>query len=339
MQAYLFCKNSTALNEVLSTILAPYSKVFILVDSHTAIDCLPILKIEKLVDIITIPASEENKNSTQLLKIWEVLTTNFADRKSVLINLGGGMITDIGGFAASCYKRGIDFINIPTTILAQVDASIGGKTGIDFAGYKNQIGAFSFPIQTIIAPLFLDTLPQREYKSGIAEMLKHYLIADENAFTTFVNSTKISDEQIENAIAIKLKFVEADPMEKNIRKALNFGHTIGHAIESFLLNKNEDILHGEAVAAGMICESFIAYKKGLITIENLVQIKEKIDEIFPLIPIHENDFDAIIGYALQDKKNENSKVNFTLINGIGDYLINQTADSLLMKDALKFYGQ
>ncbi|MCC6690576.1 MAG: 3-dehydroquinate synthase, partial [Bacteroidia bacterium] len=243
---------------------------FILVDQNTIVHCLPYLIAEvkslKNAEIIEIESGEQNKNIKVCIELWKVLGEYQANRKSVIINLGGGVICDIGGFVASTFKRGIEFINIPTTLLAQVDASVGGKTGIDFNNFKNEIGVFNNPSAVIVNPYFLKTLSKKEYLSGFAEIIKHALIAD-LAYWEKILKTELSDEVgiaelVKQSIAIKRKVVESDPHEKGLRKILNFGHTIGHALESYFLEKNESIvLHGEAVAAGMICEAYLSFRK------------------------------------------------------------------------------
>src|SRR5690606_38544696 len=261
----------TTLNDVLGQ--KGYQSVFFLVDDNTHEHCLPLLLSEIheniLIEIIEIPAGEESKAIEIAVQVWETMSETQASRKSLMINLGGGMITDMGGFIASTFKRGIDLINIPTSLLAMVDASVGGKTGIDLNGIKNLIGTFAMPELTLIHPEFLQTLPEREFRSGLAEMLKHGLIHDKNHWLELIeieNFDFISiDYLIEKSVKIKQEIVEKDPFENGIRKILNFGHTIGHALESQLLQTENPLLHGEAISVGMMVESILSYENELIS--------------------------------------------------------------------------
>src|SRR5476651_2043255 len=264
-----------------------YSRFFVLTDENTAKHCLPLLR-EKLgsadnFDIIEINAGEESKDINFCIGVWKMLIDFGADRQSLLINLGGGVISDLGGFAASTFKRGIDFVHVPTTLLSQVDASVGGKTGIDIDSIKNIIGTFTQPKAVFIEYGFIDTLPARQILSGVAEMLKHGLIADAAYWELLKNSDlkKPTAELIYLSIAIKNKVVIEDPHEKGIRKALNFGHTIGHAIETYSLINDEDHLsHGEAIAIGMICEAYLAHKKTGLPAEDLQEITETLNTLY-----------------------------------------------------------
>jgi 3-dehydroquinate synthase len=302
-----------------------YSQVAILVDENTKKDCLPIL-IENNISlknalVIAIPSGEKNKNIIQCQLIWEELSKANFDRNSLLINLGGGLVGDIGGFAASCYKRGIQFIQIPTSLLAMVDASIGGKLGFDFNNLKNQIGLFNNPATVLIYPEFLKTLDQRQIKSGYAEVLKHALIADKNYWDKLLKISIVDtdwEDIILRSIEIKKKIVEEDPEENNIRKILNFGHTIGHAIESYYLEEGQDILHGEAIALGMILESKMSEisesEKQLI--ENYITKNLNIPKT-PSLTVLEK-------WIIQDKKNNDGKIQFSLLENLGSCSYNQT---------------
>ena len=321
-----------------------HSSVFILVDENTKKYCLP--KIRKNIPqlknaiIISIQSGEKNKNIRTCEKIWEVLSKQNADRKSLLINLGGGVITDMGGFAASAYKRGIDFINIPTTLLSQVDASVGGKTGIDFLGYKNQIGTFAFPKAVFIHPDFLKTLNKRELISGFAEVIKHGLIADKNYWRKIImisTSDSISEEIISLSIEIKNKIVSADPYENGIRQALNFGHTIGHAVESASLKIKKTLLHGEAIAMGMICESYLSRKILGLKSEELNEITSYIISVFHPSPVKQS-AKQLIRLMKQDKKNKYSEINFTLLSSIGKAEINNSCSYELIEESIKFFN-
>jgi 3-dehydroquinate synthase len=318
-----------------------YSKIVVLIDENTEV-LLPKIKPlfkEKSFDIIKIKSGEKEKNLTTCETIWAKLLELNIDRNGLLVNLGGGVITDIGGFTASTYKRGIDFINIPSTLLSMVDASVGGKTGVNFGGFKNNIGLFNEPRYVFCDRSMLETLPQRELISGIGEVLKHALIADKSYWDALVSIaidkwdwTSI----ILQSINIKNNIVLNDPFEKSERKKLNFGHTIGHAIESNFLNNEKPILHGEAVAIGLICESYISYLKKLIREEELIKIPEVVLSLFQL-PKIKLEHNQLLKLMLQDKKNENNTINFTLLNGIGDSVINQTASSEEIIMSLDYY--
>ncbi len=317
-----------------------YSTIFILVDSNTNELCLlrflSFLATDKSIEIIEIEAGESKKNINTCVEIWTILTELGGDRKSILINIGGGVITDIGGFVASTFKRGIDFINIPTTLLAMVDASVGGKNGIDLGNLKNQIGIINNPKLVLIDTKYLSTLPQNEMRSGIAEMLKHGLIAEKKYWLHFKDLKQVDfadfDELIHHSIAIKNYIVMQDPTENGIRKALNFGHTLGHAIESYFLESEDknNLLHGEAIAVGMILESFISWKKGLIAETEYIEIKNTINAIFDSIVFEEKDIQPILNLLIHDKKNEYGKIQFALLDGIGSIIINQEVENELI---------
>ena len=325
-----------AINQIL--IKNKYSSIFILVDEHTNDFCLPKflpnLATEIAIEIIEIEAGEGIKNITTCVEIWSILSELGADRKSLIINLGGGVITDIGGFIASTFKRGIDFINVPTTLLGMVDASIGGKNGVDLANLKNQIGVINVPKMLLIDTNFLETLSQREMRSGLAEMLKHGLIYDKKYWEEFLNLSEIDfadfDALIYRSIEIKNEIVKQDPTENGIRKALNFGHTLGHGIESHFLESETPLLHGEAIAIGMILESYISKEKGLLSNADFHQIKYTITTIFEPHKFTENDVQAIRDLLIHDKKNEYGKVQFALLDGIGKTAINQSVENELI---------
>lgn len=263
-----------------------YSNVFVFADRNTAELCLPVFR-EMLddfsgFDLIETDPGEENKNIDFCIGIWKTLLDFGADRKCLVINLGGGVITDMGGFVASTYKRGVDFINIPTTLLSQVDASVGGKTGIDIDNVKNMVGTFSLPQAVFIEAEFLKTLPQRELLSGFAEMIKHGLIVDQEYYHQLkaADYKNITTAAIHRSVEIKNEVVTADPQEKGLRKILNFGHTIGHAVESYSLSKDKKPLtHGEAIAIGMICEAYLSHKNSTLTAEELEEIRQYISKV------------------------------------------------------------
>lgn len=324
-----------------------YSTLFIIVDSNTNEVCLPkllpIIESESKIEIIEFEAGEINKNIETCIQIWEALTELGADRNSLIINLGGGVVTDLGGFVASTFKRGIDYINVPTTLLAMVDASIGGKTGIDLGNLKNQIGVIINPKLVVIDSEYLVTLPQIEMRSGLAEILKHGLIYKEIYWKQFLDLSQLDyadfDSIIYDSIKIKNEIVMQDPNEKGIRKALNFGHTLGHAIESYFLeNKTKkNLLHGEAIAIGMVLESFISMKKGLISSRDYLEIKTTIKSIYEEIIFEKNDIQSILDLLIHDKKNDNGRIKFVLLDGIGNFTINQEVDNEVIKDSFENY--
>lgn len=318
-----------------------HSQLFVLLDENTRNYCFPILRSTlKNAILIEIKSGEENKTLATCTIIWEALTNANADRNALLINLGGGVIGDMGGFCASTYKRGIDFINIPTTLLSQVDASIGGKLGIDFNGFKNHIGIFNLPKKVIVDPVFLESLPINQLKSGFAEMLKHGFINDRNhleelAGITIKNCSWLP--YIEKSIAIKNKIVASDPFEKNERKLLNFGHTIGHAVESYYLNNSLPILHGEAVALGMICEAHLSATLLNFDKNEMSQLIKIIDTFFDRIDIPKDGMEEILANLQQDKKNKGSEIQVVLLNEISkaQHSIRITKNDV--EEALNFY--
>ena len=335
--------------ETLSSILLPskYSKLFILVDENTSQHCLPHflsnLATEIEIEIIELEAGEIHKNIATCTEVWGALSELGADRKSILLNLGGGVISDLGGFVACTFKRGIDFINIPTTLLAMVDASVGGKNGIDLDNLKNQIGIIREPKAVVIDTHFLETLPQNEMRSGLAEMLKHGLIHDASYWNKFKNLKDLNTNHLEvlihQSIQIKNEIVSKDLREENIRKSLNFGHTLGHAIESYFLEENSQItlLHGEAIAVGMILESFLSKEKGLLSNNEYQEIKYIINDVFERVSFSNEAIQKIIELLDYDKKNEFGTIQFVLLEGIGKSIINQTIDNSLIYKAFDDY--
>lgn len=323
-----------------------YDRIFILVDENTMEFCLPILLAEiplKTSITIEIQSGEANKNLRSCEKIWNQLTKNNASRKSLLINLGGGIISDMGGFAASCFKRGMEFVNIPTTVLASVDASIGGKLGIDFQYLKNQIGVFNSPKAVFINKSFFKTLDNRQLKSGYAEIIKHALISDPNYWNLLRESNNLNELDwnliIEKSIHIKSEIVLQDPYEESIRKVLNFGHTIGHALETYSLeNDVEPLLHGEAVAIGMICEAYLSVKLNALSEIKLTEICTFIDSIYLKYSIDHKSFEKLMIIMKQDKKNESEYINFTLLKDIGRAEIDFKIESELILESLHYYN-
>lgn len=325
-----------------------YNKVFLLTDENTHIYCTKPLAESKILTTaegIEIKASDSNKTIDSVVHVWKELSNKGATRNSCLINVGGGMATDLGGFAASTFKRGIDFINIPTTLLAMVDASVGGKTGFNFNGLKNEIGVFNEAKAVIIDTDFLKTLDNENMTSGYAEMLKHSLISDEKMWSKHIcfdlntpDYTLLLD-MIEKNVGVKEKIVTEDPHEKGIRKALNFGHTFGHAFEAFALSSGNPILHGYAVAYGIICELYLsAITLGFPT-DKLRQTVRFIKENYGLFPITCNDYKQLIGLMHHDKKNTGKEINFTLLKDIGEIHINENVSEELIKEALDFYRE
>jgi len=324
-----------------------YDTVFILADENTTRLCLPLFEASILQNshLISIKSGESEKNLRTLEYIWTNFINNKASRKSVLINCGGGVIGDMGGLAASLFKRGIDFINIPTTLLAQVDASVGGKLAIDFSGLKNEIGIFKSPNAVIINAQFLNTLPKREIISGFAEMLKHGLIYNKQLFNELLNldiktmhDYTLLQNYIKQSVTIKAHFVDTDPTEKNIRKALNFGHTIGHAIESLLLETQTPLLHGEAILIGFICETYLATHQCNFNRQEFTQITAQLKPYLPKITINTEWYNQIWELMQHDKKNENQKINFTLLSEPGKYLINCEANKQLVFESINYFN-
>ena len=319
------------------------SRVFVLADTNTARLCLPLLKPHLPPNYfpIEIPAGEEYKTLHTAESVWNCLTEQRADRHAVLVNLGGGVVTDLGGFAAALYKRGIGFVQVPTTLLAQVDAAVGGKTGVDFKGFKNQLGAFQEPLAVFTDPQFLTTLAPRQLKAGYAEVLKHWLIADAEAFEENRRLGWLTDDWtpiIEASVALKQRIVAADPLETGPRKLLNFGHTVGHALESYLLTQpGREVLHGEAIAAGLVCESWLSVQRGLLSEEALDKIETFVESVFEKIPFVTLETEAIAEFASQDKKNSGSVINCTLLDGIGQAVYDQPVTLAEIAAALRYY--
>ena len=322
-------------------------KVFILMDETTAKCCLPV--VEAAVGLqdakrIIIGATDTHKTLESLAHVWEELGTGGATRHSLLINIGGGMVTDLGGFAASTFKRGINYINIPTTLLAMVDASVGGKTGINFRGLKNEIGVFNNASTVILDTQFLKTLDAENICSGYAEMLKHGLISDEKMWAELMNfeleqpDLKQLSRMVADSVAVKERIVTEDPTEKGIRKALNLGHTVGHAFESFAL-KRQPVLHGYAVAWGLICELYLSCIKTGFPTDKMHQTVRFIKEHYGMMTIVCDDYPTLLELMTHDKKNVAGTINFTLLGGIGDIRINQTATKEEIYEALDFYRE
>jgi 3-dehydroquinate synthase len=322
-----------------------YSRVFVLTDEHTGQHCLPLIQpgLDKLgnFDIIEINAGEESKTIDFCIGVWQMLIDFGADRKALMLNLGGGVITDMGGFVASTYKRGIDFVQMPTTLLSQVDASVGGKTGVDVNGIKNIIGTFTQPKAVFMVDDFLKTLPARQVLSGLAEMLKHGLICDAD----YWNQLKTSDLTVPSAalvhrsVQIKNEVVIEDPHEKGIRKALNFGHTIGHAVETTsLLNDEDHLTHGEAIAIGMICEAWLSHKKAGLPHSKLAEIVQVLTKLYPKYHVPDTCHSVLYSLMQKDKKNMDGKINCTLLKHIGQFSIDNICTEDELCDSLRYYA-
>ena len=323
-----------------------HDKLFILTDNHTHLHCYPQIKNSPSISdakLIIIPADDSNKTIENLSKVWEELTHNGATRHSMLINLGGGMVTDLGGFAAATFKRGIKYINIPTTLLGAVDAAVGGKTGINFSGFKNEIGAFYLSEQVIISTEFFHTLSHEAILSGYAEMIKHALIhssVDLDKLLTFpldnIDFNQLN-ELLFRSVGIKRGIVDQDPFEKNIRKALNLGHTIAHAFESFAISLQKPIPHGYAVAWGIIVELYLSYKICNFPKDKLRKTVLFIQQNYGTFNISCDSYETLFEIAKHDKKNQGDEINFTLLSEIGNVKIDQTAEKELIFEALDFY--
>jgi len=324
-----------------------YSSLFVLVDENTKQHCLTrFLAHTELnpTSVLVMQAGEENKHLSTCEKLWNELSSLGADRNSALINLGGGVVTDLGGFVACTFKRGIDFYNIPTTLLSMVDASVGGKTGIDLGALKNQIGIIQEPQQVVIDSQWLSTLPLEEVRSGFAEMLKHGLIADANYWGKLKDLVDLTPEvlspYIKPSVAVKSEVVQEDPYEKGLRKILNFGHTLGHAIESYFLvtPSKQRLLHGEAIAIGMVLEAYLSIECCGLSPEEAKEIKLVFQQFYPQVEIKEEDVDAILALLRHDKKNKAGRINFVLLTKIGIPAIDVQVPQELFQKAFDFYA-
>lgn len=323
----------------------PHDRIFVLTDTTTVELCWPIIKALpefETAQMITIGATDEHKTLESLAFVWRSLQEGGASRHSLLINVGGGMVTDLGGFAASTFKRGLAYINIPTTLLSQVDASVGGKTGINFGGLKNEIGVFNCAQSVILSSEFLRSLDQQNLLSGYAEMLKHGLISDTESWKELLrfDLEEIDYGQLGSLVAksvqVKERIVEEDPTEKGIRKALNLGHTVGHALESLALEREKPVLHGYAVAWGMICELYLSVVKCGFPKDKFRQTVQFIRANYGNFPLDCKQYDRLFEFMKHDKKNEAGIINFTLLADIGDIRINQQATKEEIFESLDF---
>ncbi|MBX2982087.1 MAG: 3-dehydroquinate synthase [Flavobacteriales bacterium] len=322
------------------------AKLFILGDENTMDQCLPELlaKVTRLRDAKTmlVRSGEHSKDIEICRALWIHLAENMADRQAILLNLGGGVITDLGGFVAATYKRGIRFINIPTTVMGMVDASIGGKTSIDLNGIKNLVGVFADPVATYIHPPFLRTLGKREVLNGVAEMVKHGLVRDAEHWNQ-VRRAPLHDLEalaplIMHSATIKAEVVMEDPREQNIRKLLNYGHTIGHGLEAFALESTQrSLLHGEAIAIGMVCATWLSWRTGLLDRDRMNAVEEHLMGLYPSFSLQAADHHRIIELMRNDKKNVGDGFRFTLLTGIGSARVDVPINAAQVAEALEHY--
>jgi len=333
-------------NCILEDFQGQYSKVFIFCDENSSRYCLPYLieHVPMLIgsELIEIESGEQNKTLAICNDVWKTISESNADRNAIIVNLGGGVVCDMGGMIASLYKRGIRFFHIPTTLLSQVDASVGGKLAVDLDGHKNQIGLFKNPDIVLVDPEFLKTLPERHWVSGLAEVFKHALIADAE-YWTFLAGMDLQNPEyltalLHKSISIKNEIVLQDWEEKGLRKILNFGHTVGHAVESNTLQNGGDLLHGEAVAVGMAVETLLSQMTNDLSEEDCGIILASLKGVFPLMVIEESELPDLIQWMRHDKKNDDSKINFTLLKKIGEAEFNKTCSVDQIEEAIKKYN-
>ncbi|MDD3432050.1 MAG: 3-dehydroquinate synthase [Bacteroidales bacterium] len=348
MTKILTIHQQTELENSLNELLSAYEvrQVFVLCDDNSKIHCLPLIAgfpCLKEAQHIIVPAGDEHKNLETLSTVWSFLSRKGGTRKSLLINLGGGMPCDLGGFAAACFKRGIDFINIPTTLLACVDAALGGKTGINFNGLKNEIGAFYPAKAVLIYPAFFRSLDRNNLYSGYAEMLKHGLLSSHSHWQQVLHfdptaaSTHESAGLILDSMSVKERIVGEDPFEKGLRKALNLGHTIGHAFESLSHKQHKPLLHGHAVALGLVCELYLSHKLAGFPLQELKACVDRVKQAYSAYPLQKSDYPALIGLMQHDKKNRDQHIRFCLLKNIGDILPDETATREQIEASLDYY--
>lgn len=318
-------------------------RIFVLTDRNTKKHCWPQVREALPVNtkVLTLPPGEKHKNLATCEIVWEWLTRHHADRSALLVCLGGGVVGDLGGFCASVYKRGIPFVQIPTSLLAMADACLGGKTGVDFHHFKNQLGTFSAAEKALIWPGFLKTLPQAELLSGFAEIIKHALIADAGAWQILRKKELMGqdwEKLIQASLAAKARIVENDPLESGERQKLNAGHTLGHALESWLLKSGKPLPHGHCVAAGLVMESRIALEKGLLQEHELIEMEELIFSLYGKIEFRKRDYNAIVRFTLQDKKNQSGIVKMALIGPAGHCHTGMDVSTKEQIMALEYYA-
>lgn len=328
--------------------IAPKGNIFLLTDSNTRAKVYPLLAEESLVaaqaSVIEIPAGDVNKNLTSLTHVWQKLVEGGATRRSLLINLGGGMVTDLGGFAAATFKRGIPFINIPTTLLGAVDAAVGGKTGINFNGLKNEIGAFREAREVIISTIFFSTLPDSEMLSGYGEMLKHGLLSSREEFLSLLAHDPVGGDLdallplLERNVKVKRDIVTKDPTEQGLRKALNLGHTPGHAFESWAMARKQPVPHGYAVAWGLLVDLILSHLLEGFPSDLLQTYATRLRELYGTLPIGCNDYDTLIQYMRHDKKNDSADhINFTLLDAPGKVHLDAIVSAPTIRQALDLF--
>jgi len=341
----LFTDNIKMDIEKLLSGFAP-DQIFILSDTNTESLCIPVLKEAKCLSearYLCIPSGDDHKTIENLARVWQFLSQEGATRKSVLVNVGGGMVTDLGGFAASTFKRGIACIHIPTTILSAVDAAVGGKTGINFNGLKNEVGTFHLPQAVLFYAPFFKTLDKNNLLSGYAEMLKHGLLSNRKYWNELLSLDLNHPESeaflsaVKESVKIKKEITEEDPKEQGIRKALNLGHTVGHAFESLSHKRGEPVLHGYAVAWGLLCELYLSSKSLHFPNEILQHYIQFVREEYGVFYIDCKDYPALYESMTHDKKNEGKSINFTLLSDIGKIHLDQTANQAQIEEMLDFY--
>lgn len=325
-----------------------YDRLFVLTDEHTVVDCFPLIQgIQAVAEapMITVKAGDTHKCLDSLSAIWTRLSNEGATRHSLLLNLGGGMVTDLGGFAGATFKRGIRTVNVPTTLMASVDAAVGGKTGINFNGLKNEIGAFYPPLRVFIDCEFLRTLDRDNILSGYAEMIKHALISSMADYTTILlydidtMNYGYLNKLVAQSVAVKERIVDEDPKERGIRKALNFGHTVGHAYESLSFQKGHPILHGHAVAAGIVSELYLSHKLCAFPMEKIRQVVYYMKSYYQPLFFGCKDYETLYELMTHDKKNEGDRINFTLLAGVGEVRIDQAVGREKIIESLDFYRE
>ena len=341
---------TNAVSDALTRVLQAkkFNKLFVITDSNTRRKVLPRLADNQYVAeavVVEFPAGDVNKNIDSLTSVWQQIGEAGGTRHSLAVNLGGGVVTDLGGFAAATFKRGIPFVNIPTTLLSAVDAAIGGKTGINFNGLKNEVGAFCEASDVIISTAFLDTLPEIEVKSGYAEMLKHGLLKSRECFMSLVNFDVANGskdrllELLKESVEVKAEIVRQDPHEHGIRRALNLGHTAGHAFESMAMARQKPIPHGYAVAYGMVCELYLSCVKAGFPTDIMHTTVRYINDCYGKMAVTCDDYPTLFDLMTHDKKNTAGIINFTLLSSVGGIEINQTATRDEIYEALDFYRE
>lgn len=322
-----------------------YSQVIVIMDENTEKFCLHLLfeMIDREVRVISIPPGEGNKTLDTCSFVYEKMIKKNVDRNALVVLLGGGVVGDLGGFCSATFMRGIPFISLPTTLMSQVDSAIGGKLGIDFKGLKNMVGVFQQPESVFIQDVFLKTLPEVHLRNGFAEIIKHWLISDKKTFYSVYEQEQDWKQHlfswIKPSVMTKMKIIQADPLEKGKRKILNFGHTIGHAIETYSLYKNQTLLHGEAIAIGMICESYISYRMNLLTEDENFAIRQFILSVFGHHPKWVQEPETLVNLMYKDKKNRSGLIMFSLLEGIGHAGYNWEVPEDIIYESLYFYKQ